>query len=82
MRITTQMERPARAIQTTFVRGFISLEHRLENLSKVVVKLVENLTAKGGPFGHLIDDLSMSEIKSEHSDGVIRRELESEEYAR
>ncbi len=26
--------------------------------------------------------LSMSEIKSEHSDGVIRRELESEEYAR
>jgi hypothetical protein len=58
MRITTQMERAARAIETTFVKGLIPLEHPLENLSKEVVKLVEKLTAKGGPFGHLIDDWS------------------------
>jgi Phage tail lysozyme len=55
---TTQMERAGRQIETVFVKGLIPLEHPLENLSKEVVKLVEKLTAKGGPFGHLIDDLS------------------------
>ena len=31
---------------------------------------------------HLLVPLSLSEIKSEHSDGVIRREMESEECVR
>jgi hypothetical protein len=52
------MEKAGRTIETIFVKGLIPLERPIVHLSDEVVKLVEKLTAKNGPFGHLIDDVS------------------------
>ncbi|HEY8095357.1 MAG TPA: phage tail tip lysozyme [Methylobacter sp.] len=54
---TTQMEKAARTLETTFVKGLLPLEHPLERLSKTTTEIVEKFMKPDGPLDHLLTDL-------------------------